>query len=139
MADHVQGVEIHLKAGEDFNARLEWVADDGEPIAVKEWARMDVRDAGGNLILRFDTGAYTSGSLTKKGYLRIIVGSGAVDMFVPWEVSRMIVPGSYYFDLFVGVNNPGVDNPSFQRTDETQKKLLTTGRFVVHPAVTKIP
>lgn len=141
MADHTTAIEIHVKCGEDFSAKIEWFADDGEPILLEEadgtFAKMDVRDENGDLVIRFSTGDYVPGSLDKRGYV-YVYPRGEIHLFMPWEVTRDLPPGRYSFDLFadIALHDPNAFIPT---EDGTQRRSVIGGSFIVHPNVTQIP
>lgn len=140
MADHTTAIEIHVKCGEDFTAKIEWFTDEGEPIVLEEglqsFAKMEVRDAHGDLIIAFDTTDYNPASLAMQGYIYVFT-RGEIQLFIPWEATRDLPPGRYSFDLFADilVTDPNAFLPT---EDGKQRRSIIGGAFVVHPNVTQI-
>jgi hypothetical protein len=139
LTDHLTGIAIHVKCGEDFTAKIEWFTEFGEPMPVTDWAKMEIRDDTSMLVLRLENTEYVSGDVTQRGYLRLLKSAGAVHMFIPWEVTKSIPPGVFIFDLFVGVDMAGLNNPSFELTDGLMRTSLVSGQAIFHPAVTTVP
>jgi hypothetical protein len=120
-------VEIELTVGEDFAAQIFWTDEYGDPVPVAEPALLDVKDANGQIAMRFATtsDAATQPKLVISGFI------GFFQLTAPSVVTRTLTPGKYLFDLFAAVADSA---PPFS----SQQRQVISGWFVALPRVTQI-
>jgi len=96
-------LEIEIVVGEDFAAQIFWTSEYGDPIPVSDPALMDVKDANGQIAMRFSSTAdpATQPRLDVAGYV------GFFQITAPRAVTQTLVPGRYKFDLFASVSDSG--------------------------------
>jgi len=140
MPDHFVGVEIHCKQEEDFVGQIEWWTDDGDPIKLGDYAKMQVR-SGDTLICTLDTTAVEQTPppipAQSTGHLAL-ADSGVIQMYIHRTSTANMPAGHYTFDLFVDA--PVIGNPMFRYGDGSfvsdMLRAVISGTFIVHPAVT---
>jgi hypothetical protein len=94
---------LSMVAGEDYSAQLFWTDEYGGPIPVTDPVLLDVKDANGQLALRFTNTDVTgldpaaNPSLVISGYV------GYFQITCPSAITRTLVPGRYQFDLFAAI------------------------------------
>lgn len=125
MADDI--LEIEIVVGEDFAAQIFWTSEYGDPIPVSDPLLMDVKDANGQIALRFSsvTDPLTTPAIAPAGYV------GFFQLTAPAHVTRTLVPGKYLFDLFATVADSSNPFPN-------QLQQVVSGFVTALPRVTII-
>src|SRR5882762_8563029 len=105
MSDDI--LEIEVVVGEDFAAQIFWTSEYGDPIPVSDPLLMDVKDANGQIALRFSsvTDPLTTPVIQAAGYV------GFFQLTAPAHTTRTLVPGKYVFDLFATVSDSSAPFP----------------------------
>jgi len=126
MSEPNEILEIEIVIGEDFAAQIFWTSEYGEPIPVSDPVLMDVKDANGQIALRFNsvTAPETTARIDVAGYV------GFFQLTAPREVTATLVPGRYAFDLFAAVADG--NGPFANR----QVKRVVDGYVLAVPRVT---
>ena len=127
MAESDVDVELQLAAGEDAAWQIFWTDEYGEPTPISDPVLMDVKDANGQIALRFST----TNDPSAQAYASVGGPNGFIQLTVPSELTRQLIPGAYRFDLFASVADSA---PPFDR----QLKQILDGWMVVGSRVTKI-
>lgn len=147
--DHSNQLNIGIKQGEDFSARVEWVDDEGDAMllateSVKQNALMQIRNGQGELVLELradqsytledpNTGEIYQ-NINNQGYI-YIYPKGELHLFIPWHVSDNIPIGNYWFDMFADVDL--VDENAFKPSGTTQRRSVMAGKVTVRPRITE--
>lgn len=96
--------ELKCVQGEDVAWQMFWTDEYGEPVPIAEPALMDVKDANGQIALRFATNT----DPTIQAYIAISGPSGFFQFTAPSALTRQLVPGRYEFDLFAAVADSAI-------------------------------
>lgn len=95
-------VQLEIVRGEDFACQIWWTDEYGDPVPVTEPVLMDVKDADGQVVMRFTT---SSNALTEP-HVTVSGGSGGFfQLTVPSDVTSALIPGVYLTDLFAAVSD----------------------------------
>lgn len=124
MADDVP--ELELVIGEDASWQLFWTDEYGEPVPISDPVLCDVKDANGQIALRFAT---TTDPETQ-AYIAVGGPNGFMQLTAPAELTRLLAPGRYVFDLFASV----ADSTTFPR----QLRRVIGGYLIAVARVTRI-
>ena len=95
----IEQLEIEVVIGEDFAAQIFWTSEYGDPIPIIDPVLLDVKDANGQIALRFSSVSDpdTSARIDIAGYV------GFFQLTAPRALTSTLIPGRYAFDLFCGV------------------------------------
>lgn len=118
-------LEIEIVIGEDFAAQIFWTSEYGDPIPVSDPVLMDVKDANGQIAMRFNSvlDAEDSPRIDITGYI------GFFQLTAPRSVTSTLIPGKYRFDLFAAVAEPAQPFPF-------QVQQVVSGYVIATPRVT---
>lgn len=125
MADEL--VQLECTVGEDAAWQIFWVDEYGDPVPITEPVLADVKDATGQIAIRFSTNADPA----TQAKITLSAATGFIQLTAPAEVTRTLVPGKYLFDLFGSVADSA---PPFDR----QLKQIVKGYLAAGQRVTKI-
>lgn len=100
VADYGDVAEIECPIGGDFAAQVFWTDEYGDPVPVADPVLMDVKDANGQIALRF---ASVGVDPAHAAFIETTGYVGFFQMTAPAEVTRTLVPGRYAFDLWAAV------------------------------------
>ena len=118
--------ELELVIGEDASWQIFWTDEYGEPVPIADPVLCDVKDANGQIALRFAT---TTDPETQ-AYIAVGGPNGFMQLSAPSELTRLLAPGRYVFDLFASV----ADSTTFQR----QLRRVFGGFLIAIHRVTRI-
>lgn len=113
--------------GEDFACQLFWTDEYSEPVPITDPVLADVKDANGQIAIRFAT---TSDPATQ-AYVSVGGPNGFLQLTCPKEITRLLIPGRYVFDLFATVADA---TGPFDR----QLQQVVSGWVIASPRVTQI-
>lgn len=118
-------LEIEIAIGEDFACQIFWTSEYGDPIPVTDPVLMDVKDANGQIALRFSSVADpdTQARIVIAGYV------GFFQLTCPRAITQTLIPGKYVFDLFAAVTD---SSSPFDR----QVQQVVSGYVLATPRVT---
>lgn len=127
VADYGDVAEIECPIGGDFAAQVFWTDEYGDPVPVTEPILLDVKDANGQIAMRFSTDGDPASAPT----ISYASSAGFFQLTAPNSVTATLVPGRYVFDLFAAV----ADSASpFQR----QVQQVVGGVLSALPRITKL-
>lgn len=125
MADEVKAL-LEFTQGEDVAYQFFWTDEYGEPTPIVEPVLMDVKDANGQIALRFAT----TNDPETQAYVAVGGPNGFFQFTAPSALTRLLVPGQYEFDLFAAV----ADSSTFP----AQLQKVLDGWVVVNKRTTRI-
>lgn len=120
-------VPLDVDQGADFSAQVVWTDAYDVPLNIVEPAQLDIRTPDGGLVLRLHTDDVPPGDEIPP----LIVSStmGLIQIHIRDQVTSVLSPGSYVYDLFVNVDD-GDEYAS------TQRYKLIEGPCLVHARTT---
>lgn len=94
---------MELKQGEDWTSQVIWTDDFDEPLPVVHPCRMDIKSTTGQMIHQLETNPdIPDGEIPS---IALSTEMGLVQLHIPNAVTSSILPGEYYYDLFVTVDD----------------------------------
>jgi hypothetical protein len=129
MAD-IQVLQLECPRGTDFAVQLFWTGPDGEGIEFANPARCDVRDAEGNLVVRFRDTSENPNILTS-GVLKRSPSSSVIQLTASRTLTATLATGRYKFDVLATIE-PNDDFTAGQLAP------VVSGWFVVTPVQTQM-
>lgn len=119
-------VELQCVVGEDASWQIFWTDEYGDPVPIADPVLADVKDANGQIALRFAT----TNDPTTQAYVAVGGPNGFFQLTAPAELTRLLAPGRYAFDLFASV----ADSSTFVR----QLRQVVSGWLLAKARVTQI-
>lgn len=128
MAVYSDSLDIVFDVAEDLVIQLFWTDVYGLPIPITSPVQCDVKDANGQIIMRFAENT----DPTVEPRITYITSTGFIQMTAPRIVTEDIPPGMYNYDIFAGVVS--TDSATFN----SQVKKIIGGRMIAEQNVTYI-
>lgn len=120
-------LQLECAQGEDAVWQFFWQDEYGEPVPVSNPILMDVKDANGQIAMRFATNA----DLATQAAIELSSSNGFIQITAPASVTATLVPGRYLWDMFASVADSAAP---FQN----QLQQVVSGWLVVDSRVTRI-
>lgn len=120
-------VPIEVTQGEDFACQIVWTGVDDAPLKVIHPCRMDVKDAGGTIIISLETlASYPEGEIPE---MITSPDIGMIQIYISRTATAAMPVGVYGYDLFCTVN----DEDAYAGN---QVNRLIAGQFSVNKRIT---
>jgi hypothetical protein len=129
MASQLTEVELIMAVGEDCAWQIFWTDEDDEPIPIADPVLADVKDANGQLVIRFSS----QNDPVEDAYIEYSGFIGFFQLTVPRSRTQLLLPGRYSFDLFAAVADS-----SGPFSNDRQVQQVVTGWFVANRRRTKL-
>jgi len=120
-------VDLVMDQGEDWSVQIFWTDMYNNAIEVADPMRMDIKNDAGQVIYALQYGSL-EGSVAVIDYAG---PTGFIQLQIPSAITRDLVPGNYFYDLFVTMPDIDSDIP-FKLT------RLIYGNLVVQAKVTDL-
>jgi hypothetical protein len=120
---------IELTQGEDFAGAIFWSSQYNVPFPITDPVLMDVKDSNGQIAFRFTD----TNDITTDPHIEIAGTTGYFQLTCPASYSRLVVPGTYEFDLWATVADAATpfDSPG-------QLKPVIDGWLQVNPRTSRV-
>jgi hypothetical protein len=123
-------VQLELTVGEDAAWQIFWSDDYGDPVPVADPVLADVKDANGQIVMRFSDNVADTDQ-PNNPYIAVNGPAGFFQLTAPKSWTALLLPGRYLFDLFATVADSAAP---FSR----QMQQVCSGWLVALPRVTRI-
>lgn len=120
---------IEIDQGEDFSGAIFWSSAYNAPFPITDPVLLDVKDANGQIAMRFTD----STDATTDPHIEIAGTTGYFQITCPAAYTRLVVPGTYAFDLWATVADAG---PPFDTNGQLKKVI--DGWVQVNPRTSRV-
>lgn len=120
-------LQLECAQGEDVAWQIFWADEYNEPVPIVDPVLCDVKDANGQIALRFSS----NGDPAIQATITLSAANGFLQLTAPAALTRTLVPGKYVFDIFGSVADSVSPFPH-------QLVQIISGWLLVEPRVTRI-
>jgi hypothetical protein len=98
-------VPLDITQGEDWTVEIVWTDEYNEPVEVSHPCRMDIKAATGQTFVTLETNPEIPDDAIPG--INVSSSMGMLQLHIPRAQTAALLPGEYFYDLFVTTGNVG--------------------------------